>query len=94
MKMLLSAAIALIACIFLTSCDDETGTLGINTMPSSDQSRTSQSVFDVITQSVAADSLAAFTSDCYLGRVSDPETNSTTTCNFIAQFALLEDDEL
>ena len=94
MKMLLSAAVALIACIFLTSCDDETGTLGINTMPSSDQSRTSQSVFDVITQSVAADSLAAFTSDCYLGRVSDPETNSTTTCNFIAQFALLEDDEL
>ena len=94
LKTLLSLCIALAASISLTSCDDETGTLGISTMPSYDQSRTSQAIYNVLTRSVAADSLAAFTSDCYLGRVSDPETNSTTTCNFIAQFAVLEDDIL
>lgn len=93
-KLFLSISIALTICLALTSCDDETGSLGIDTMPSTDQSRTSQAVYSVITGSVAADSLAAFTSDCYLGRVTDPETNSTTTANFIAQFATLENDDL
>ena len=86
--------IALTACLALNSCDDETGSLGISTMPSADQSYTSQAVYSVFTRSVAADSLAAFTSDCFLGRVTDPETNSTTTANFIAQFATLENDDL
>ena len=93
-KLFISILIVLITSIALTSCDDETGSLGINTMPSTDQSRTSQAVYSVLTRSVAADSLAAFTSDCYLGRVTDPETNSTTTANFIAQFATLENDDL
>lgn len=78
----------------LTSCDDETGSLGINTMPSSDQGHTSQTIYSVVSRSIAADSLAAYATDSYLGRVTDPETNATTTCNFIAQFATLEADDL
>ena len=84
----------LLSLFLFTSCDDETGSLGINTMPSSDQARTSQAVYDVVSRSIAADSLAAYTADSYLGRVTDPETNATTTCNYIAQFAILEDDDL
>ncbi|MBP5360043.1 MAG: DUF4270 domain-containing protein, partial [Bacteroidaceae bacterium] len=38
--------------------------------------------------------LAAYATDSYLGRVTDPETNATTTCNFITQFATLEGDDL
>ena len=86
-KYILLFSIALTACVALTSCDDETGSLGINTMPSSDHSRTSQAIYDVVSRSIAADSLAAYTTDSYLGRVTDPETNATTTCNYIAQFA-------
>ena len=93
-KLLLSVTIALTTGLILTSCDDETGTLGINTMPSTDQTHTSQAIYNVLTKSILIDSLAAYTSDCYLGRVTDPETNSTTTCDFMAQFATLEGDEL
>ena len=63
-------------------------------MPSSDHSRTSQAIYNVVSRSIAADSLASYTTDSYLGRVTDPETNATTTCNYIAQFAILEDDDL
>ncbi len=63
-------------------------------MPSSDQTITSQDIFDLTTQSIPVDSLVAYTSECYLGRVTDPETNSTTTADFMAQFATLEGDDL
>lgn len=78
----------------LTSCDDQTGSIGLEIMPDKDQSTTSQAVYNVLTNTMAVDSLIAFTSDCYLGRVTDPETNSTTTADFMAQFATLEDDKL
>ena len=87
-------ALVLPLSLLFASCDDETGTIGISTMPSTDQSTTTQAVFDVLSRSIEADSLAAFGTDSYLGRVTDPETNSTTTCNFVAQFATLEDDAL
>lgn len=80
--------------ITLHSCDDETGSIGISVMPSGDQPTTSQSLYDVFTESIQIDSLVAFTSDCYLGRVTDPETNATTTCEFLAQYTLLEDYKL
>ena len=80
-KIILFFSIVLSACVALTSCDDETGSLGIGTMPSSDHGRTSQSIYNVVSRSIAADSLASYTTDSYLGRVTDPETNATTTCN-------------
>lgn len=87
------AMLAMCIMIF-QSCDDQTGTIGIEIMPDKDHPTTSQAVHDITTSSVAADSLIAFTSDCYLGRITDPETNATTTADFIAQFATLENDKL
>lgn len=78
----------------ITACDDETGNVGITVMPSTDQTTTSQAVFSVLTSTIEVDSMAAYTSTCHLGRVTDPETGATTTADFMAQFATLEDDNL
>ncbi|MDY3062664.1 MAG: DUF4270 domain-containing protein [Bacteroidaceae bacterium] len=78
----------------LISCDDQTGTIGSGIMPDEDLTTTSQAIHNFTTSSLGVDSLIAFTSDCYLGRITDPETNSTTTSDFIAQFATLENDKL
>lgn len=80
-------------CAF-TSCDDNTDTFGSIVMPGSDVTTVTQAVFDTGTRSVKIDSLVAKSSDCYLGRVTDPETGSTTTCSFLAQFYSLEDYSL
>ncbi len=73
----------------IVSCDDNTGTFGIEVMPEADAPEVSQSVRDVYIRSVKVDSLLANTSTCYLGRVTDPETHSTTTCNYLAQFYMI-----
>lgn len=80
--------------LFLTSlfssCNDDTGNIGTNVMPGSDITTAGQAVYNVFTNSLQIDSLIANTSLCYLGRVTDPETNATTTSNFLAQFYCLE----
>lgn len=78
----------------LNACDDTTGNIGISVMPSTDQTTTSQAVFPVRSSTVTTDSMVAYTSTCHLGRVTDPETGATTTADFMAQFATLEDDNL
>ncbi len=80
--------------MLLSSCDDQTGSVGTAVMPNNDSPQTSQALYSLTTASVAADSLIAFTSDCYLGKITDPETDATTTADFIAQFATLEGDKL
>lgn len=63
-------------------------------MPDGDGPTVAQAVYHALTHSVKVDSLIANTSECYLGRVTDPETSATTTCNFLAQFYSLEDYKL
>ncbi len=82
--------LCLSAAYAFTSCDDNTDTFGGAVMPDSDVSVVSQAVYNVSTRSVKIDSLVAKSTDCYLGRVTDPETGSTTTCSFLAQFYSLE----
>lgn len=76
-------------CAF-TACDDDTATIGTSIMPDFDNVSTSQAVYTVHTKAVKVDSVLANTSDCYLGRIVDPETRAQTTCNFLAQFHVLE----
>ena len=88
-------SISLLCSVFLLqSCDDQTGNIGIDIMPDNDKPTTSQAAYNLTTASIPVDSLIAFTSDCYLGKITDPETNATTTADFIAQFATLENDKL
>lgn len=70
----------------LTSCDNDTNDIGMNVMPKADLTNTVQALYNAYSQSIKIDSLVANTSQCYLGKVTDPETGSTTICNFAAQF--------
>ena len=78
----------------LTSCDDNTNDIGLTAMPHADITNTSQMTFSAYSKSIKVDSLAANTSKCYLGKVTDPETGTTTTCNYAAQFFRNEEYKL
>ncbi len=72
------------------SCDDDTATIGMDIMPGTDNVQTSQVEYSVSTRSVKVDSVLANTNDCYLGTIIDPETRAKTTCDFLAQFHMME----
>lgn len=80
--------------MLFSACDDNTDNFGSGVMPGTDEPEVSQSLFSVNTRSVSLGAIIANTSECYLGRVTDPETSSTTTCNFLAQFYTLENYKL
>lgn len=82
----LSALLAM----FLTACDDNTGSLGISA--DIDQISNTTAQFSVRTQSILMDEgIIANNSNCYLGRVTDPETGCTIEADFAAQYQTFED---
>lgn len=74
----------------IVSCSDDTGSIGGKIMPSNDEPNVTQGVFSVFTRSVKVDSVLGTTSTSYLGKITDPETNATTYCDFLGQFHTLE----
>lgn len=72
------------------SCDDNTAEVGTAIMPESDYMTVSSSEFALSSRSILTDSVLATTNDCRLGRVVDPETQTLTTCDFLAQFHILD----
>jgi len=73
--------------IMLASCDDNTATLGVDMMPNSDLVKKRYQTYDVTTESYAVgDAVLARTSRSYFGRFTDPETGTTITSDFLAQF--------
>lgn len=80
--------------LLTTACDDSTAFIGSDIMPDFDRVTTSQATYTLHSQSVASDSVLANTNDCYLGRIIDPETKALTTCNFLAQFHVMENYSL
>lgn len=63
----------LVALAALFGCDDNTGSLGMDMLPSSDGMASHTVSFDVQTESVPAESVFAKTSTGYVGRFSDPD---------------------
>jgi hypothetical protein len=87
MKVRLLGAIAAILLV-CASCDDNTSNIGI--IDNGDNLSVSQASYSVLTRSLKVDSVSAQTSTCYLGRVTDPETNSSISSDFMAQFHVFE----
>lgn len=58
--------------VLLTGCDDNTGSIGWDIMPATDVMRSKTKIFNIITESVKADSVYARSSKGYIGRYSDP----------------------
>ncbi len=65
--------ILLLALLFMYACDDNTGTLGMDMLPGSDEISAHTKEFDVMTRSVKADRIYSKTSTGYVGRFTDPE---------------------
>lgn len=79
------------ALLVLIACDDNTATLGVDMMPKSDLVTKNYQVYDVTTESYpVGDAVLARTTMSYLGRFTDPETNTTVKSDFMAQFHIDE----
>lgn len=61
----------LLAILTFFGCDDNTGTLGIDMLPDSDGISAHTTTFNVVTQSLFADSVYAKTSTGYIGKFTD-----------------------
>ena len=72
------------------SCDDDTAAIGTEVMPGSDGMTVVADTFKIYSRSLLVDSVLATTNDCRLGRIVDPETQTLTTCNFLAQFHIMD----
>ena len=77
--------------VVLTACDEDTAMIGSGIMPGKDHVETTDSVFQLTSRSIPVDSVRANTANSYLGCIVDPETQSKTTCSFLAQFHMTED---
>ena len=76
--------LTLLAC--LTSCDDNTGTLGGSVIPDNDVITIDTATYWATSRSIAVDSVLGKTNKVYLGRFTDPQTKSVLEADFIAQF--------
>ena len=89
MKLKLIAAIALGA-MALNSCDEDTLTIGESLTSENDKLVVSTHTFNVLTRSVAVDSVFSRERQCYFGNVRDPETDSYVKSEFTTQFNMME----
>lgn len=84
-----SAIVALF--LVLVSCDDSTGTLGVDMMPTGDLVTKNYKTYAFSTESYAVgDSVLARSSISHLGRFTDPETGTTIKSDFLTQLNCLE----
>ncbi len=89
-----SCAVVCSALGLFAACDDDTASVGTAIMPQSDYMTVSSAEFALSSRSLLVDSVLATTNDCRLGRVVDPETQTLTTCGFMAQFHLMDNYSL
>lgn len=79
--------------ITCTACDDTTSTLGQEVMPEGDRVEIKVAEYGVHTKSIMAESLLAKTTTAYLGKYTDPYSQTIFETDFMAQFNCLEDFE-
>jgi hypothetical protein len=92
MRKWLMAGIAMIA-IAISSCDEDTNTMGYSLTSDADRFSLVPDTFQIeSTQSIKADSVLARSSYCYIGRIKDPETGAYISSDFTTQFNVLENE--
>lgn len=90
MKFKSITAIALCA-MALISCDEDTANIGTSLTNDNDRLTVTTHNFNVVTQSIAVDSVFTRERRGYFGRVKDPETNAYVKSEFTTQFNMMED---
>lgn len=81
-----------LAALIWGACDDNTANLGIYN--DSDAITSFYTQFQMKTTTIRVDSIPANNGSCYLGQVTDPETNTRVTADFLAQFHTMENYKL
>ena len=89
MKLKFITAIALCAMAFI-SCDEDTANIGTSLTSENDRLTVTTHSFDVLTQSVAVDSVFTRERQGYFGKVKDPETGAFVKSEFTTQFNMME----
>lgn len=74
----------------ISSCDEETRTMGNTVTEPVDRFVVVTDTFPVVTRSIKTDSVLSTSVYSYLGRVKDPETGSYITSDYMTQFHILE----
>ena len=93
MRKLLMAGIAMLT-IAISSCDEDTNTMGYSLTSDADRFSLIPDTFQIdSTKSIKADSVLARSSYSYLGRIKDPETGAYITSDFTTQFSVLEKEK-
>lgn len=80
-----------IAAVAISSCSDDTDTIGGSMTDNGDKLDVSSSVFTATTRTILADSVLTKSAYSYLGRVIDPETQTEVRSDFTTQFYVIED---
>lgn len=76
--------------LLLTSCDDNTGSLGLSMSEETDQMTVSSGSFNLSSRSVIVNSVVSTSATAYIGKVRDPETGAYITGSSMLQFAAIE----
>lgn len=77
------------AAIAISSCDEDTLTVGNTLTNESDELSVNTKTDWVYTNTLIADSVLSAASSCYLGKIEDPETHSEVKSEFSTQFNIL-----
>ena len=88
-KLTFMAGATLVA-MAISSCSEDTGTIGESLTDESDQFVISTNTFQATTSTIVAGSVLSLSSKSYLGRVKDPETEAEVTSEFTTQFHIME----
>lgn len=81
------------ALVSFSACDDNTSTLGVEVMPEGDFTISTQTDYDVQINSLKVDKILARTTTAYLGKYTDPYTNTEFESDFLTQFYCPENFE-
>ena len=93
MRKLLMAGIAMLT-IAISSCDEDTNTMGYSLTSDADRFSLIPDTIPIDSmESIKADSVLARSSYSYLGRIKDPETGAYITSDFTTQFTVLEKEK-
>ena len=90
-RKLLMAGIAMMT-IAISSCDDETNTLGGSVTNVVDKFMTVSQSYNIESKSIQSEAVLATSLYRYLGKIKDPETNSYISCDYMTQFNILENE--
>lgn len=88
-KMLLTGIVASLM-ITISSCDEDTASIGKSLTSNVDLFAIVPDTFDITSRSMIVDAVLSQSIYSYLGRIKDPETSAYITSDYMTQFATLE----